>query len=292
MKKVIWLFSLLLLGRWIVGEGECLARSVVYTQADSLLVEQLLDEVSGLPKNESRILFFAKKFLDKPYVAATLEIGKQEQLVVNLQEFDCTTFVETILALCLACEHVQPDFHAFTNALCTLRYRQGQLEEYPSRLHYFSDWIEDNSSMGIVEEVAVEQLPFAAIQILQTDYMSRHPEKYRQLAENIYFCELIRQQEKRLIGRKVHYIPKNALNKKAGVLPIQDGDVLALTTRLSGLDVSHLGFAVWVEGKLHLLHASMRSQKVILDSQTLYQYTNSLKSQTGVRVIRLKKSRK
>lgn len=264
-----------------------MARSVVYTQADSLLVEQLLDEVSGLPKSESRVLFFARKFLGTPYVAGTLEVGKQEQLVVNLHELDCTTFVETVLALCLASEYVQPDFHAFTDALCTLRYRQGRLEEYPSRLHYFSDWIEDNCSMGLVEEVPVEQLPFFAVQTLQTDYMSRHPEKYRQLTENPHFLESIRRQERRLIGRKVHYIPKGALNKKAEVLPIRDGDVLALTTRLSGLDVSHLGFAVWVDGRLHLLHASMKYKKVVLDSQTLYHYSNSLKSQTGVRIVRL-----
>lgn len=287
MKKVIWLFSLLIFCKWIGGGEECLARSVVYTQADSMLVERLLDESSGLPKSESRILFFAKKFLGTPYVAGTLEVGKQEQLVVNLHELDCTTFVETVLALCLASEHVQPNFQAFTDALCTLRYRQGRLEEYPSRLHYFSDWIEDNCSMGLVEEVSVEQLPFSAVQTLQTDYMSQHPEKYRQLTENSYFLELIRQCEKQLIGRKVHYIPKNALNKKADVLPIQDGDVLALTTCLSGLDVSHLGFAVWVEGKLHLLHASMKYKKVELDSQTLYNYSNSLKSQTGVRIVRL-----
>ena len=36
-------------------------------------------------------LKYALKFINTPYVAHTLEINDQEQLVINLKEVDCTT---------------------------------------------------------------------------------------------------------------------------------------------------------------------------------------------------------
>ena len=48
------------------------------------------------------ILHNALTYLGKPYVAHTLEINDEEQLVVNLEEVDCTTFVEYVLAQSLA----------------------------------------------------------------------------------------------------------------------------------------------------------------------------------------------
>lgn len=68
-------------------------------------------------------------------------------------------------------------------------------------------------------------------------------------------------------------------------LDIKNGDIIAITTNIKGLDVVHTGFACWVDGKLHLLHASSVMKKVILDSQTLFEYSKNKKAHTGVRVI-------
>ena len=54
-------------------------------------------EASALPMGEL-MTRTALLFLDKPYVASTLE-KEPEGLVVNLRELDCTTFMETTLAL-------------------------------------------------------------------------------------------------------------------------------------------------------------------------------------------------
>ena len=60
------------------------------------------------------------------------------------------------------------------------------------------------------------------------------------------------------------------------------------STSKAGLDVSHVGFAVWgKDGRLHLLNASSIHKKVILEPMTLYQYMQKHPSQTGIRVIRL-----
>ena len=68
---------------------------------------------------------------------------------------------------------------------------------------------------------------------------------------------------------------------------IHDGDILAIVTRKKGLDTSHLGFAVWQKGCLHLLNASSIHKKVVLEPMTLSEYMKKHPSQLGVRVVRV-----
>ena len=54
-------------------------------------------------------------------------------------------------------------------------------------------------------------------------------------------------------------------------------------------DIAHLGFAVWKDGKLHLLNASMLHKKVVEEPMTLYQYLQQHSTHTGIRIIRILK---
>ena len=85
----------------------------------------------------------------------------------------------------------------------------------------------------------------------------------------------------------VAYNPKEKLNLSPDELKIKDGDILAITTNIKGLDVVHVGFAFWREGKLHLLHASSIAKKVIDDPQPLYEYSRNKKAHMGIRVIQV-----
>jgi hypothetical protein len=69
---------------------------------------------------------------------------------------------------------------------------------------------------------------------------------------------------------------------------VKDGDILAITCNKKGLDIAHLGFAVWRKDGLHLLNASMLHKKVVEESMTLWQYMQKHKTFTGIRVIRIK----
>lgn len=266
------------------------ARRVTYTQADSALVVKLLRQGMSQPAGTNMVLYFARQFMDVPYVAATLEVNSTEQLVVNLHQLDCTTYVETVLALTLTAQRGLATFDAYCDQLSQLRYRDGVMNGYPSRNHYFSQWIDSNQRLGLVREITGTQPPFTARQTIDLHYMSQHPDKYPMLRDNVRDQAVIRANELKVNGRVVHYIPKSALRgtRRSALGCIHDGDVLALVTRKDGLDVSHLGFAVWgQDGRLHLLNASMLYKKVVLDSNTLYQYQQKQTSQTGIRVIRL-----
>ena len=197
-------------------------------EKDSIKVEALLQKASELPADSSRTMFFAQQLLGVPYVAGTLDEGKEEKLIVHLDKVDCTTFVETVLALALADKEKKRNFGSFKKALQHIRYRGGILDGYPSRLHYFSEWIKDNERKGIVKERTDE---FSTQQEeLHLNFMSTHPDSYKQLKDNPHLVAEIVRQEQMLNGNVVTYFPKDQLSYPPYKLNIKNGDILAITT--------------------------------------------------------------
>lgn len=266
--------------------------AVTYTREDSLTVVRLLEEGKTQPAGTNMPMFFAERLIGVPYVAATLEINDWEDLVVNLRQLDCTTLVENVVALTRTVRKTRPSFEAFCRELETIRYKDGVRNGYSSRNHYFSEWIDSNSRLGIVAEVKGEAgknyRPFTAVQKLNLNYMSTHPDKYPMLKGKPDEIARISANEKESGGKTVRYIPFELLDKGKEVLgDVCDGDILAIVTKKNGLDTSHLGFAVWQNGKLHLLNASSIHKKVVLEPMTLSQYMKKHPSQAGVRVVRI-----
>ena len=261
------------------------ACSVFADEQDRASIEKWLQEAVSLPKDSCRTLHFAKKMLGVPYVAGTLDGNEEEQLVVLVDSLDCTTFVETVLAFCIADKRGERDFEGFKKALTDIRYRDGILNGYTSRLHYFSDWIRNNEQMGFVKECTSETA-CSQPKELWLDFMTTHVDSYLPMKKNPELVKVMATHEKNWQGTIVSYIPKEKLDLPSDELKIKDGDVLALVTNIKGLDIVHVGFAFWKEGKLHLLHASSSAKKVIEDSKSLYEYSKNKKAHTGVRAIR------
>ena len=252
---------------------------------DSIRVEKWLKEAASLPKDSCRTLHFAKQMLGVPYVAGTLDGNEEEQLVVRTDALDCTTFVETVLAFCIADKRGERDFEGFKKALTDVRYRDGILNGYTSRLHYFSDWIRNNEQMGFVKECTSETA-CAQPKELWLDFMTTHVDSYLPMKKDASLVEEMAAQEKNWQGVTVLFIPKEKLDLSSEELKIKDGDVLALVTNIKGLDIVHVGFAFWREGKLHLLHASSSAKKVIEDPKTQYESSKNTKAHIGLRAIR------
>lgn len=269
----------ILLG-WILIGFAC---SLMACEQDDNRVETWLNEAVSLPEDSCRTLHFAKKMLGTPYVAGTLEVNPHEELVVNLDEVDCTTFVEEVLAMAVADKRGERTLKGFKNALTQIRYRGGVLDGYTSRLHYFSDWIADNERMGVIEERTPSLSDVK--QTLHLNFMSTHPDSYRQLKEDSSLVGEMKVIEASWQNVEVSYIPKERLAEGPEELGIRNGDILAITTNIKGLDVVHIGFACWIGKRLHLLHASSNAMKVILDSQPLFEYSKTKKTHTGVRVL-------
>lgn len=286
--KGVWIMPLLCLLLPVT------ARAVVYERIDSVRVERLLDTGKALPADSSLMLYYASQFLDVPYVAHTLESKDgQERLVVNLRQMDCTTLVETVAALTLATTRGEARWQDFCHWLQALRYIGGQMDGYASRCHYFSQWIASAQAQGLVTEVtgdsAAAYFPFTATHSLRLHYMSRHRQSYPAIHANEAEARRVAHHERRYSGVQVRYIPASLTGRSREELScIRDGDILAMVTKKDGLDVSHLGLAVWgKDGKLHLLNASSLYHRVVLDSVPLHDYLVKHPSSVGIRVVRV-----
>ena len=222
-------------------------------------------------------------FIETPYVAATLEGNAVEALVINLRELDCTTFVESCLALSRVVAAGQPHFEAYTAALQHIRYRDGQLNGYPSRLHYFSDWIYNNAQKGLVQDVTGDIGGVA--RPLQLSFMSTHPNSYAQLKAHPEWIADIQAAEQAVNARSYYYIPKAMIAASAHL--IQDGDIICFVTATSGLDISHVGIAYHTEGMLSFIHASSTAMKVVVNPVSIADYCKNIKSNVGIMVVRL-----
>lgn len=262
--------------------------TVFSSKADSLRIDSLLNASSerSYKTNSERLLFFAKSFIGTPYKGGTLDAGENETLIVRTDSLDCTTYVEAVLALYLSSFKDNPGYDDFSEELRYIRYRGGVIDGYASRLHYFSDWASDNEKKGILREVTQEGEH--DVRLCSLNYMTTHSDLYRQLKDNDSLISEISKVEKSWIDYKMPYIPKNVLNSSKADLPLEDGDILALTTNISGLDVLHLGFALWIDGRLHMLHASSLHGKVIIDTSTIFDYLKNRNKHTGIRVLRVK----
>ena len=253
-----------------------------------IAIEAFLRDAKQQPAKTNFPLYFARKFLDVPYVAHTLEVNDDEQLVINVEELDCTTLVETVTALTLCAYRKEFTYAAYQNALRNMRYRDGVINGYPSRIHYFTDWIMSNQQAGIVSEIQQPNPPFTAVQTVKVSYMSEHPQSYKAMKAHPEYVSEIRQMEQRLTGQKFRFIPKSEVkNTEAMRSAVHDGDIIAITCNKPGLDIAHLGFAVWHKDGLHLLNASQLHKKVVEEPMTLYQYLQKHPSHTGIRIIRI-----
>ena len=260
------------------------ATCVEYQREDSIKVMELL---KGAPATGNLMVYFARQLIGIPYVGHTLEPFDKERLIINLRELDCTTMVENALALSLCVRDSVCSFEAFCHILQKIRYEQGDEPAYTKRLHYFTSWIEDNTSMGFCKEVQGPNPPFTAWQTVEASYMTQHPDRYRMLKVNPGDIPAIRKMEQRIEGRRYRYIPKEQL-KNTSLLrqTIHDGDIIAIITNIAGLDTQHIGIAVWHDDGLHLLNASSIHHKVVEEPMTLQQYLFQHKTMPGIRIIR------
>jgi len=276
-----WLF--ILLSTLFLATSTSGQKQVSFEPEDQRIFTGII-EANTLLRNMSVgdiVVQVGKSFLETPYVAHTLE-QEPEHLVVNLRELDCTTFAENCLAIARCIKSGNTSFDDFTRQLQFIRYRNGIINGYPSRLHYFSDWIFDNNQKNTVKTVSkqISNIPYP----LNVNFMSTHPSSYRQLTDNPDFVQEMQEKEAEISARKMYYIPKNKL--KIFESKLMDGDIVGLCTTVAGLDMTHVGILVRKNGRVHLLHASSKAEKVILSDGTLEDYLNGRSSISGIMVAR------
>ncbi len=239
-------------------------------------------ELASKPINEI-IIEIGKSFLGTDYVANTLEKGDKENLIINLTGLDCYTFLESTFALSRCVKNGKTTFENYLKEIENIRYRDGKMNEYPSRLHYFSDWIYDIDKRGLGKNITKE---IGGVKInKKINFMTTHVDSYRQLKENPKFVEVIKKIENEISKRDYYYIPEEKIAEVEN--KIQSGDLIGITSTLEGMDIAHTGIAIRLDdGRIHFMHAPIVGKKVEITTKPLADYVIGNKKQNGIMVVR------
>lgn len=259
----------------------------VYTPEDveicqnkfQLAIEQ---DLQSKPINEA-IIEIGKSFLGLDYEAHTLEKGDEENLVVHLTGLDCYTFLESALVFARCIKQKDTTFECYQKELEKIRYRNGEIKDYLSRLHYFSEWIYEMNKRevgkNITKEIGGE--PYKK----EINFMSTHPNSYERLKNNPRFIVEISKIEQQISKLNHYYITQERIQELEN--KIESGDILGITTNIKGLDISHTGIAIRLDdGRIHLFHAPTVGKQIEISEKPLAEYVNSIKHQTGIMVLR------
>lgn len=219
----------------------------------------------------------ARAMIGSPYEAGTLDRGKVESLVVCTDRFDCVTLVEYCLAQAIS----EVRGGSLEEALTRLRYRDGVIDGYGSRIHYFTEWILENERNGLLDNITCDMacMPYTK----EFNFMSRNKARYPRLAESGNLAKVL-YGEGRINSTSWHHIPANSIKKSEQ--GIREGDIIAITTSKQGLDIVHTGIAVRVGGRIRLLHASSDHGRVVVSRLPLSGYVSNNRSQAGIMVLR------
>lgn len=226
-----------------------------------------------------------------PYEAFTLEAylraggnpSRAEPLTLSLTRFDCVTLVESCLAVARAAVGTRtPSWQRFAREVERMRYRGGTRRGYTSRLHYFSEWITDGQTRGLVRNIGAELGGVRDTRPLR--FMTEHRSSYPALADDGVF-RAIGEMERRLDSHPRHVVLAEHIPRV--VDRIETGDVLAFATAIPGLDVSHAAFAYRdPAGILRVLHAPLSGGVVEVTRATLPEYVSAIRRATGILIGR------
>lgn len=259
--------------------------------------QDIFNEKMALPKPLSMaegVVAFGLTFKGNAYPKSRIDTTKRadgtvklqpiskEVLVVNLKIFDCVTFVESMIALAETRRSKTPNFDVFKQKIAHIRYRNGEID-YAARLHYFSDWIHENEKRGILKNITAEI--GGEICDKPVFYMSLKKDTlYGNMADPTTFNRM-KKVEDDITKRTKYFIPKNKVAEIES--KIKNGDIIAITNRLEGMDMAHTGIAFWQNDRLYMLHSSSQFRQVLITDVPLVDYLARNKGQTGIMVARL-----
>jgi hypothetical protein len=225
-----------------------------------------------------------------PYEAHTLEEyllaggspARTEPLTLSLTRFDCVSLVESCLAIARVAAQGRGTWEDYAREMERMRYRDGSRGGYASRLHYFSEWIDDNVRRGLARELGRELGGREDTRPLR--FMTANAESYPALA-HAEVMEGIRSMERSLDGRSRWVIPTERIPSVEG--GIETGDIVAFATAIPGLDVSHAAFAYRdADGVLRVLHAPLSGGVVEITRTTVHEYVRRIRRSTGILLAR------
>jgi len=247
---------------------------------DFTKIQMLIEKTQNLSSTE-KISFISSYFIGRKATLGPLGEGDYDIFdkdpIYSLTVFDCTTFVETVMALSLS-----GDFYEFLSNLIKIRYANEKVD-FKHRNHFISlDWIPNNTDSGFLRDITDEIGSFQEARAV-IDKKSW----YKKLNfSNIKGRDDLSEDEKQVLleslrslgedftptQAKILFLEINSIFKNPKILNlIPNGAIISIVrpnwdlTNTIGthLNVSHQGLGIWKNGSLFYRHASLEYEKVM-----------------------------
>lgn len=246
----------------------------------------LMSQVSTATLSLSeRIEYHSRQYLGRLYLESPLGEGSgafDADPRIRFDAFDCTTYVETVLALAIS---DMPGFNqSLIEILDSIRYRATPsgipLHDFQNRAHFTSaDWIPNLKNQGLVQDITTQIFKsFSQNRTTEIDrqswFLKTHGIQFSAMKE-IVSLPVIKLSVLRKNPRLWNLIPNGAIINFVG----QPSKIKEKSG--TDLDVRHQGIAIRNGGKLYLRHAKSTLTGVveepILDA-VKYPYLTSVDS--------------
>ncbi len=280
----MWFLTLVL---WLISAaafGGSAASSLHLSPSQAVLLTQWYEQLGASDSSETFGDFLVRAALLKwhsPYVASK-EADGPELLKVDLAGFDCVSILDSSLAVARCAWLQEPTEACFVRELVATRYRNGVMGKFPSRLHYFEDWLDNNRAryrldeeIGLLGGVLLRRRFF---------YMSEHRHQFPPMADPLS-RDAIAATEARLSKQTYKVIVRSSIREQQSHL--RNGDLVGVITREPGRLISHAGLAVHdKQGRVRLLHASSHHRRVIVTATSIANYILRRPERWGITVAR------
>ena len=189
----------------------------------------------GLKKEkgfEARVLRISALFRDRRYAGNPLGGGPdcRELFRVSFDEFDCVTYVETVLAMSCS-KTVARFFHKLRH----LRYKTGKVDWF-RRNHFMTNWLRRNVARGVVTDLTRGRYSVSRTRLL-SGVPGLAPEKVT-----------------------FRLFPKRRYVKVRSM--IRTGDFMMFVSTKKHLDVFHMGMLIRNGEQVLMSHATRSAGKV------------------------------
>ncbi len=247
-------------------------------------IQSWFRSIGPIKPNESfgELITRAARFhLNKPYLNPDQSSGP-EILDTTLETFQCVSLVETSLSLARCLWMGTPTPRCYRDEVAATRYRDGLMGGYVTRLHYFYDWLQDNTQR---ERLAWMTEALGGKRVYRKfSIMSDHPDKYPALTDPLIFSQ-IKSLEESLNEYELYWIPTNDIEQVQHQL--KEGDIVGVIGNTKGILIIHTGLVSYgADKKPHYLHASSHHKRVVFTPGTVAEYMKSQKKRKGIVVAR------
>ena len=233
-----------------------LAAPPAWSTADTEEIGRTLTALHGRPLDR-RLLALSERFLGTPYAHSPLGEGEgvDKDPRFRLDQVDCLTFVETVMALALS-DTPEDVLHV----LDSIRYRGRP--EYVARNHLMeAEWLPSNAAKGWIRDVT----PTLGGPAARTTEKVLAPEAWASTTGRA----LALPPDARPVGRfPLGIVPVEAVLARAASWP--SGTLLLLVREDAPWRVtriSHLGFVLQRDGRTYLRHATRGWKDGVVDEE-------------------------